>query len=149
MAGERELLRGTSRCVAERFEDELPPAGPEQGSINRREQQLTVPTPSAQQPPSLAHPRKGVCATARHTPCTAAPTLPSPSVAQASLQTPPSAFAGVAVSATISASRLASRGCRREGQLQIEYGIQGGPTLKKLHAQETSQRPARSAGAIF
>jgi|APGre2960657444_1045066.scaffolds.fasta_scaffold09604_6 hypothetical protein len=27
--------------------------------------------------------------------------------------------------------------------------LQGGPTLKKLHAQETSQRPARSAGAIF
>jgi hypothetical protein len=27
--------------------------------------------------------------------------------------------------------------------------VQGGSTRKKLHAQETSQRPARSAGAIF
>ncbi len=27
--------------------------------------------------------------------------------------------------------------------------IQGGSTRKKFHAQETSQRPARSAGAIF
>ena len=27
--------------------------------------------------------------------------------------------------------------------------VQGGSTRKKFHAQETSQRPARSAGAIF
>ncbi len=27
--------------------------------------------------------------------------------------------------------------------------VQGGPTRKKFHAQETSQRSARSAGAFF
>jgi hypothetical protein len=31
----------------------------------------------------------------------------------------------------------------------LPVGVQGGSTRKKFHAQETSQRPARSAGAIF